>query len=123
MLPANLLNDDRLNQMLWMLMHHNEQGSVYLIADEDRQAVKIGWSRNPYLRACQLRTGSSGTLTLKAYFPGSRQHEATLHRLFKDSRLNGEWFNDQDGAVTIAFMRIVGVKIHEYATELQQVSA
>ena len=73
---------------------------VYFVGSGD--VVKIGWSKNPELRADQLRRGghalrpTAGLVedpVVLAYYPGTKRDEAALHARFKDAHDCGEWFH------------------------------
>lgn len=65
---------------------------VYLIECEENKTCKIGFSKNPEKRIRELRTSNSHDLNLVYCVPGDRHLENTLHTLFNEFRLNGEWF-------------------------------
>lgn len=78
-------------------------GFVYCIVHHERQAVKIGFSRNPSRRFRQLQTGSADSLTLFEKMPGDRALEKAFHKIFADKRLTGEWFKDSDHEIQSVF--------------------
>ena len=69
-------------------------GFIYFIGSEgkDFNYVKIGYSKKPDNRLKQLQTGSPVKLKVLLKFEGNLNLEAKLHRKFKNSRLEGEWF-------------------------------
>lgn len=78
-----------------MLINKPSNGFVYLIADYDNNAYKIGASRNcTTKRMKQLQTGNSNELTLlytyKTEFP--YRLETILHNRFKHKQIQNEWF-------------------------------
>lgn len=54
--------------------------------------VKIGTSRSVEERLSDLQTAHHQTLVIHAQAPGGVLEEKQLHRLFRQYRLNGEWF-------------------------------
>lgn len=64
--------------------------TIYFIATQDRQAIKIGYSGNVADRLATLQTGSPIPLVLVATMPGTQTQEQRLHAQF--DRINGEWF-------------------------------
>jgi hypothetical protein len=71
---------------------------VYAIERADDEAVKIGWSYNPYKRLGVLRSTLKKELRLLGFEPGGRDREMKLHRQFRYWRIKGEWFRNE-GAV------------------------
>lgn len=68
-------------------------GNVYFVAADG--AIKIGYSANVSKRMAQLQTGAACKLQLLAVHAGAdRGVEKRLHEIFKDYRLEGEWFRD-----------------------------
>jgi len=64
---------------------------VYFISDGDY--IKIGMSNSPFNRLNALNTASPHHLELINVFDGDSKLEFRLHRLFKEYRVNGEWFD------------------------------
>lgn len=81
-------------------------GFVYCIKHHERNAVKIGFSKDPWKRLRQLQTGSSDMFTLFDKLPGDRALERAFHKVFEDRRLQGEWFDDTDHRITFQFGRM-----------------
>lgn len=68
-------------------------GNVYFVAADG--AIKIGYSADVSKRMAQLQTGAACKLKLLAIYPGAnRSIEKRLHEVFKEHRLEGEWFRD-----------------------------
>lgn len=68
-------------------------GNVYFVFADG--AIKIGYSANVSKRMAQLQTGAASKLKLLAIYPGAdRAIEKRFHELFKEYRLEGEWFRD-----------------------------
>lgn len=67
---------------------------IYAIGTDTKQ--KIGFSKNPEKRRCQLQTGNSEVLSIHATIEVSHENAALLEKhLHKDiayKRLKGEWF-------------------------------
>lgn len=69
--------------------------------------IKIGVTGDVELRLTKMRTFSPYPLTLLACIPGYTSHESTLHELFADHRLEGEWFRCFSGM--IEFVKHLGI--------------
>jgi hypothetical protein len=65
---------------------------VYFIQGLETGNIKIGFSRNPYERIAQLRTGSSENTAILGIMIGTTRDEAYLQTLFAAERINREWF-------------------------------
>lgn len=65
---------------------------VYLIHSKSTDLYKIGCSANPYNRLRNLQNGLKEDLELLRTLEGGYTLEKHLHSLFKDFRVNGEWF-------------------------------
>ncbi len=89
---ANLTRDDAAEVLA-------EKGCVYCIGPADARVVKLGWSRDPEKRLHELQTGSPVDLRLLAIFPATERIERSLHEVFADCRIRGEWFDNADGRV------------------------
>lgn len=63
---------------------------IYFILNND--SIKIGYTSRPNDRLSQLQTSSPNKLEMLLLLSGNRKDEYFLHNLFKDLRLNGEWF-------------------------------
>ena len=71
------------------------KGYVYLIADFENQAFKIGKSKNnPIKRLKQLQTGNSSELVLLETFQTEYPYrlESILHNKYKHKQVHNEWF-------------------------------
>lgn len=55
-------------------------------------SIKIGFSDNPSGRISNLQVGNSKEIRLLAVWPGTKQDEHRIHRIFQHLRLRGEWF-------------------------------
>uniref|UniRef100_A0A6H1ZYZ5 Bacteriophage T5 Orf172 DNA-binding domain-containing protein n=1 Tax=viral metagenome TaxID=1070528 RepID=A0A6H1ZYZ5_9ZZZZ len=70
-----------------------EQEKLYFVQQGTRGPVKIGISKEPEERIKVLQTGNPKKLRLIwTINPKSKNVENTLHRVFLDERLEGEWF-------------------------------
>lgn len=67
---------------------------IYFVANAERQAIKIGFSDNPWARFRALKTASPDRLTLLCVIEGDQGAEHRMHRDWADHRLSGEWFRD-----------------------------
>lgn len=68
---------------------------VYFIECVGAQAVKIGWSVDPFERLAHLQTGSPFELKMLLTRSGGDEEERQLHRRF--AHLRGEWFRMAGG--------------------------
>ena len=66
---------------------------LYGIQSSKGGPIKIGVTRDVYKRLDALQTASPYRLELKMLIPGMGIAERTLHSLFADHRLSGEWFD------------------------------
>mgnify|MGYP006273081717 CR=1 FL=1 len=75
----------------------NKPSFVYLMRNNTNGLIKIGWSKNPRFREKTLRS-EEPDIELIFNFQGSRKQEKSLHALFAEKRMRGEWFklNDAD---------------------------
>lgn len=65
-------------------------GHVYFLTDGE--VVKIGFSSNPKKRVGSIQTGHAKPLTLLGTIVASVMDEMSIHELFSDLRVRGEWF-------------------------------
>lgn len=70
---------------------------VYFI-QQGHGAIKIGMSDEPESRLAELQTGAPRKLRILLKIPFSSRREAfeferTMHELFSEFRLSGEWFD------------------------------
>jgi len=65
-------------------------GKIYFIEYEG--SIKIGFSKNPWARLNALKTGMPKEPKLLANFPGTKNQEQQLHKLFSEYRINREWY-------------------------------
>ena len=68
---------------------------VYIVQSLEDGFFKIGVSKNPKKRICQLQTGNSSELKLiESYFSKyAYKIEKALHNQFSYLRKEGEWFD------------------------------
>lgn len=66
------------------------RGYVYFASAGD--AIKIGYSANPWARLNDLQNGSPQKFELLAVVAGTDADERSLHAEFKELRIHGEWF-------------------------------
>jgi len=74
-----------------------QQNSWFVYGIESREAMKIGYSKNPSKRMEQLQTASPHQLELKFSIKARTLSQAKfvekyLHERLRHYRLNGEWF-------------------------------
>jgi hypothetical protein len=74
-----------------------EAGFVYFLIVANPNgggAVKIGFSKDPFRRACDLKTMASQKVVGFMFVPGTMRDERLLHSRFSAYRKQGEWFSD-----------------------------
>lgn len=68
-------------------------GRVYFVADDDRGAVKIGFTaRCPIERVKTLQVGNPCPVRYLASYVGTVDDERDMHEKFSGARIRGEWF-------------------------------
>jgi Meiotically Up-regulated Gene 113 (MUG113) protein len=74
------------------------RGTVYAMADLERGLVKIGYTDGPVeKRRRGIESASGAELALLGCISGTRDDERSMHELFADHRVRGEWFRaDED---------------------------
>lgn len=72
-------------------------GYIYFLWTGDR--VKIGFSKNPFNRTANLKTGLSDEVELIVASRGTMREERELHEVLKRWRLEGEWFTASNEVV------------------------
>jgi hypothetical protein len=78
-----------------MVVDFSKSGFVYFIQQGEKKIFKIGSTQHsPLKRLSKLQTGSSEKLYLIGFFHSldMKYAEKNVHRLFWQSRLEGEWF-------------------------------
>jgi hypothetical protein len=65
---------------------------IYFILAADLNALKIGFTTDPWNRLRILQTGCPAKLELLAFVEGGQEDEARLHSQFAMLRKHGEWF-------------------------------
>lgn len=96
--------------------------SVYFIEAEGCEMIKIGSSRNPWIRVMQLSTSNPFRLILRAVEKGSCVREKELHAQFAHHRANGEWFYLHEELEE--YVRRLGPADHErWAADIEQARA
>ena len=76
--------------------YKRETDKLLYLAENSNGLLKIGISVNPYRRIRELSTASGVPVTLLGVWDvelNVRVVEAKLHKVFKDFRLEGEWFS------------------------------
>jgi hypothetical protein len=86
---------------------------VYFIQAESGGAVKIGKAREPRARVTELQCGNPELLVIQAVIVASRTTEGSLHRTFRDYRLEGEWFWKAD-EILAAAIEASGQQVADY---------
>lgn len=73
-------------------------GYIYIMTDG--QYFKIGYSgSDPRSRLLGCQTGNASQLSLVGFIPWSIQKEKILHKIHRDKKIRGEWFNLTDDDV------------------------
>lgn len=70
----------------------NLKGKIYFIQAGDNGAIKIGYTDNIEKRLRQLQTGNPYKLKLLKIINGTYELEKSIHKMFVNDRLEGEWF-------------------------------
>lgn len=94
---------------------YREDGYIYLLRNDARRAIKIGFSRNPVSRIASLRTASPDPLIIEAILPGSKRAEMRLRGLFDHCRLNLEWFDSARATTGEIIEAYLGIAHHRGA--------
>jgi hypothetical protein len=68
------------------------EGFIYFIQGECGGPIKIGYTADLKRRITSLQTGYPDRLELLLAFPGNQELEKTVHKIFEQYRLKGEWF-------------------------------
>ena len=80
------IKDMSLNDIL------TKTGKVYFIQAGVNGAIKIGYTDNVGKRLKQIQTGNPHKLNLLKVVNGGFDVESSIHKLFSEYRLEGEWF-------------------------------
>lgn len=87
---ANTLHQEK-------VMTYVDDGRVYFVEEDERSAVKIGFSSKAcHLRLIDLQVGNPRKLRIARTFRGTFLLEQMTHRLLAKHRLCGEWFTRGD---------------------------
>lgn len=65
---------------------------IYFIQSGDVGPIKIGVSASPEMRLASMQTGNPETLHLRLTVKHALHGERAYHRLFREFRIRGEWF-------------------------------
>lgn len=93
-------------------------GFVYFIQSENGH-VKIGSSANPDERLRQLQTASSFQLNIVGVIESENYKtvEKNLHKTYKSSRIQGEWFDITKEEVNILLSSLEKVPLKEVTSQ------
>lgn len=69
-----------------------EDGFVYFVINEKQSICKIGYSVSPAKRLKELQTGCPYPLHIQKTVVGDIEMERLFHKIYKEYRLEGEWF-------------------------------
>ena len=112
--PDVLVSRERLTRLAdWMISYwsasRGPRGYIYAVQPRDGGPVKIGMTHDPLSRLAGLQDGNPHRLVIRAIMLGWGDTERRIHRLWKDHRLRGEWFDHEHAAALIAFVRGAGI--------------
>ena len=65
---------------------------IYFIQPENEPVVKIGYAKEIKKRLIQLQISNYQKLRLILLVSGDLKKESHFHFMFKDDKINGEWF-------------------------------
>ncbi len=68
---------------------------IYFIKEYDSNNIKIGYTKNMaslYKRLSRFKTANPRKFKILRVIEGSLQNEASLHKMFADYNISGEWF-------------------------------
>jgi len=82
-------------------------GWVYCIRCDASEAVKIGFSKDPFRRFRQIQTSNPNNLRMIGVMEAVEAFEQFLHWSNRDRRMSGEWFDDADNGVSEIFKMMV----------------
>ncbi len=71
-------------------------GFVYFFMSPDCEAVKIGFSANPYMRLANYKTAHYQDVAWEDIYPGTPADEIALHKFLEPHRIQREWFRLND---------------------------
>jgi len=75
------------------LIYNSEDQHVYFMQRQDTNEIKIGLSYQPNIRKQQLKRECSTKIKLLFVLPSAgRSSEKQLHKIFREQRVHGEWF-------------------------------
>ena len=77
--------------VMWAAEIGRTESSIVYYARRADGLIKIGTSRSPAVRFADLER-EHGALVLLALHRGAHKEEHGMHRLFRDLRVEGEWF-------------------------------
>lgn len=87
------------------------RGTVYVFADLERGLVKIGHTvLDVEKRRRGIEHASGAALALLGAVAGSRDDEASVHEMFAEHRVRGEWFRATDAVLDWA-VELSGVSV------------
>ena len=74
---------------------------VYFVQAEEGGLIKIGITKNPHMRLSTMQTNCPVLLQTLRVIPAHTPVEKTLHRLFRNQRVRGEWFRPESSLVEL----------------------
>lgn len=72
------------------------KGYVYFMTSPEIDAVKIGYSKNPWARISEVRRSYGSSITVVATVKTVDKSESSVHSCLADFRKEGEWFFKND---------------------------
>lgn len=82
-----------------------EPGYVYFM--QMGEFIKIGWSTWPESRRAALQTSNPYDIIILGAYPGDKENEDALHRLFAHAQHRNEWFQKTPGLIAyMAWLKV-----------------
>jgi hypothetical protein len=82
---------------------------VYFVLERDNQesAIKIGVTRNLFLRLSGMQSGNPRRLIVRQIIRGLVDDEKRLHRRFEEAHVGGEWFGNGYQAEILTYADLI----------------
>lgn len=99
-------------------MVKEEFNYIYILFNHDTKLYKIGFSKETEHREATLQSKEPNIKLLHKWI-ASKKIETQLHKIFKDKRVRGEWFNLEESDINeiIDFMKPYKHDIGEHAVD------
>lgn len=70
------------------------RGYIYFMERPDRGVIKVGYSKNPWARLAEVRRSvDDDGVEIVATLKTTEKSEVSVHAIYEDLRLDGEWFH------------------------------